>query len=207
MRGCALVRFAFLLLAGCTERRALPPDARPAAATSAPAPRPFPDGGGQLQLMGAITGDGGLAGMVGLGTVERGGMRNPAHYPDWPRSTPPPPYRRAVVDFPDPPADAEGRAFHIALRTKVGLIRSCYEPALRGTPTLSGEVTLNIALDREGKVASVAIPASGVGEPVSQCLRARLARLRFPPPARGTFQTSVTLRLHPAPSDAGAPTP
>jgi hypothetical protein len=162
-----------------------------------------------MGALGVASSDGGLAGLVGIGKGVP--HRERGFYQDWPRSTttPLPPRPRGLVELPPPPstADPDALAFDRKLRASKNLIRSCYDRALRAAPALAGEVTLEISLDREGKVLSVATPSSSVGPEVPACLRVLLPRLRFPLPAAGAFKAAVTVKLRPEPPDAGAASP
>jgi hypothetical protein len=149
--------------------------------------------------------DGGLAGLSGL---PRGGHNHYGQYdyPDWPRNTQLPQMLHGLVELPSPSTtDAGSRDFDRKLRVAKGLILSCYDRALRSRPTLAGEVTLEITLAADGRVVSVATPSSTVGDEIPNCLRVQLPRLRFPPPTGGSFKRTVTVKLRPAPPDAGPP--
>jgi hypothetical protein len=156
----------------------------------------------------SIDGDGGIAGLGLLpGSSGRQRSRSYDSYPDWPRNTPTPPMPHGLVDLLYPPgtADTNSAEFEKKLRASKGLIRSCYDRALRAAPTLAGEVTMELTLAADGKVVSVATPSSSVGDEIPHCLRAQLPRLRFPAPAGGAFKTTVTVKMRPAPPDAGPP--
>jgi len=192
---------AGLLVAGCGQRRPAP---APPPAPPPPAPLRSDATAEQLVVEGLSDRDGGLAGIAGM---DPRAIRQLNHYPDFPRSTPLPSFPRGKVELPPPPstADADALSFDRKLRAARGLIHSCYERGLRGNPALAGEVTLEISLGADGQVLSVATPASSVGDEIPACLRARLLRLRFPPPSRGAHKTRVTVGLRPAPApDAGA---
>jgi hypothetical protein len=160
-------------------------------------------------MLGNQISDGGVASLrVGMGGGQRM-ERGYDHYPDFPRPTSLPPLPRGQVELPLPASNADAYAleFDKKLRVAKGLIRSCYDRALRAAPALAGEVTLEISLGADGKVLSVATPASTVGNEVPACLRAQLPRLRFPPPTGGAYKRTVTMKLRPESRDAGAPAP
>ena len=163
-----------------------------------------------VALLGNQIGDGGVANLqTGLGSGSERINRGDNHYPDFPRSTPLPPMPRGLVDFPPPanPAAPYALEFDRKLRISKGLLRMCYERALRAAPALAGEVTLELSLAADGKVLLVTTSSSTVGDEIPACLRAQLPRLRFPPPPAGGFKSTVTVKLRPAPPDAGAASP
>jgi len=68
----------------------------------------------------------------------------------------------------------------------LGSIRWCYEQQLRLDPQLQGKVNVRFTIGVDGKVSSVEIIKSTLGNPdVESCMVRRIKRWRFPPPKEG----------------------
>jgi hypothetical protein len=81
----------------------------------------------------------------------------------------------ASLDVAEPTgADAARRT----LTARLAQARACHVAALRGDPTLAGEVTLVLVLSDDGKVARAT--ATGLGD-VGACLAARARSWEFAP--------------------------
>jgi hypothetical protein len=72
----------------------------------------------------------------------------------------------------------------------------CYETALLKAPKLEGTVTLELAVEADGKVSSAT--ASGVDAGVDECLRHGALTIAFPP-GKKTAKVSVPLAFQPPP--------
>ncbi len=94
--------------------------------------------------------------------------------------------RRVVttVKTEPPVVDGEGADPDVIARevkSRVSAVRACYERALKNDPTLAGKIILRIAITPAGTVSSVDVDDESLGSPeVAACLRATVARWRFP---------------------------
>ncbi|MCP4449706.1 MAG: AgmX/PglI C-terminal domain-containing protein [Myxococcales bacterium] len=86
----------------------------------------------------------------------------------------------------------EKRVVRRIIRTKLSLIRGCYESALQDNPKLLGTLNTTLVVGADGLVRDVtttSFPAS----PVQQCVSKNLRTLRFPAPVSG----KDTILTHP----------
>jgi hypothetical protein len=72
----------------------------------------------------------------------------------------------------------------------------CYETALLRDPKLEGTVTLELAVEIDGKVSSAT--AAGVDRDIDECLRHGALTIAFPP-GKKTAKVSVPLAFQPPP--------
>ncbi|HJL03719.1 MAG TPA: AgmX/PglI C-terminal domain-containing protein [Polyangiaceae bacterium LLY-WYZ-15_(1-7)] len=86
----------------------------------------------------------------------------------------------------------EGALAQRVLRRFLGSIRACYERALRASPELEGELTLNLTIDARGSVTGSTVSGSTLGLPVDDCVAGRGRRMAFPA-ADGTTTVSAPL--------------
>jgi hypothetical protein len=174
--------------------------AKPAVATTA-APADAgkdTDAAGRLVLMG----DGEVR---GLRDIIGGGHRGDPYRErsDWPRGDVQPAHGpRGVVQM-HRLGDATGddaTAFDRGLRARVGLLRNCYERALRRDAKLAGQIVVELVLTADGHLIAGQPLSNTLGDPeVGACMHAGLNRLRMPPPAAGPFKATMQLALQPAP--------
>ncbi|MDP2314534.1 MAG: AgmX/PglI C-terminal domain-containing protein, partial [Pseudomonadota bacterium] len=75
--------------------------------------------------------------------------------------------------------------------------RYCYERALRGDPTLTGQVELTFGVDSDGSVTGTTLGGTTLSDrSVAACVESRFHRIRFPKPAAGTpAKVSLTMRF------------
>jgi len=79
-------------------------------------------------------------------------------------------------------------------RTNALEARRCYNHALANDPALSGAATVRLALDDTGAVCSASIVTHTFpDETVPECVRLRLAALKYPPPEGGCIEVNVPI--------------
>ena len=72
------------------------------------------------------------------------------------------------------------------VRAGFGEIKKCYERGLGANPNLTGRVSIQFVIDREGRVASAGDDGSDLPDPkVIQCVVDAFKKLRFPKPEGG----------------------
>jgi len=77
------------------------------------------------------------------------------------------------------------------VRTRLGAIKACYERALKRNPTLSGKVVIHWTITQAGTVSGVDVEQDTLGDAeVASCIKALVARWRFPAPAGGSVDVS-----------------
>jgi hypothetical protein len=77
------------------------------------------------------------------------------------------------------------------VRTRLGAIKACYERALKRNPTLSGKVVIHWTITQAGTVSGVDVESDTLGDAeVASCIKALVARWRFPAPAGGSVDVS-----------------
>jgi hypothetical protein len=77
------------------------------------------------------------------------------------------------------------------VRTRLGAIKACYERALKRNPTLSGKVVIHWTITQAGTVSGVDVEQDTLGDAeVASCIKALIARWRFPAPAGGSVDVS-----------------
>ncbi|MGI6393876.1 MAG: AgmX/PglI C-terminal domain-containing protein [bacterium] len=73
------------------------------------------------------------------------------------------------------------------LRGSSNAVRSCYEKALLVNPTLKGKISLDIAINEQGRVKSIDVIEDTLGDKsVLACIKGVVGRLRFPKPDGGS---------------------
>jgi hypothetical protein len=77
------------------------------------------------------------------------------------------------------------------VRSRLGAIKACYERALKRNPTLSGKVVIHWTITQAGTVSGVDVEQDTLGDAeVASCMKALVARWRFPAPAGGSVDVS-----------------
>jgi outer membrane biosynthesis protein TonB len=77
------------------------------------------------------------------------------------------------------------------VRSRLGAIKACYERALKRNPTLSGKVVIHWTITQAGTVSGVDVEQDTLGDAeVASCIKALVARWRFPAPAGGSVDVS-----------------
>jgi hypothetical protein len=77
------------------------------------------------------------------------------------------------------------------VRTRLGAIKACYERALKRNPTLSGKVVIHWTITQAGTVSGVDVESDTLGDAeVASCIKALVARWRFPAPSGGSVDVS-----------------
>ena len=77
------------------------------------------------------------------------------------------------------------------VRTRLGAIKACYERALKRNPTLSGKVVIHWTITQAGTVSGVDVEQDTLGDAeVASCIKALVARWRFPAPSGGSVEVS-----------------
>ena len=77
------------------------------------------------------------------------------------------------------------------VRSRLGAIKACYERALKRNPNLSGKVVIHWTITQAGTVSGVDVEQDTLGDAeVASCIKALIARWRFPAPAGGSVDVS-----------------
>lgn len=77
------------------------------------------------------------------------------------------------------------------VRTRLGAIKACYERALKRNPNLSGKVVIHWTITQAGTVSGVDVEQDTLGDSeVASCIKALVARWRFPAPSGGSVEVS-----------------
>jgi outer membrane biosynthesis protein TonB len=77
------------------------------------------------------------------------------------------------------------------VRSRLGAIKACYERALKRNPTLSGKVVIHWTITQAGTVSGVDVEQDTLGDAeVASCIKALVARWRFPAPSGGSVDVS-----------------
>src|SRR6516162_1423047 len=98
-----------------------------------------------------------------------------------------------VVKSEAPAVDGELDPAMVAkeVRSRLGAIKACYERALKRNPTLSGKVVIHWTITQAGTVSGVDVEQDTLGDAeVASCIKALVARWRFPAPAGGSVDVS-----------------
>jgi TonB family protein len=73
------------------------------------------------------------------------------------------------------------------VRARIGVIKACYERALRRSPKLSGRVKVRWTITTAGTVSDVEIEGDSMGDAeVASCMKGLVRRWRFPAPSGGS---------------------
>lgn len=67
-----------------------------------------------------------------------------------------------------------------AMQRRIAPIRQCYARALPGTPTLAGEMQVDVTYGRNGRVTAVTATGLGSVPAVSQCVAGVVRGIAFP---------------------------
>jgi outer membrane biosynthesis protein TonB len=132
---------------------------------------------------GSGTGRVGVGGLRGGGAIEAGGTGAAAAEKKVSGS----------VKSEAPAVDGELDPAMVAkeVRTRLGAIKACYERALKRNPTLSGKVVIHWTITQAGTVSGVDVEQDTLGDAeVASCIKALVARWRFPAPAGGSVDVS-----------------
>ncbi len=77
------------------------------------------------------------------------------------------------------------------VKTRLGAIKACYERALKRNPNLSGKVVIHWTITQAGTVSGVDVEQDTLGDAeVASCIKALVARWRFPAPSGGSVDVS-----------------
>jgi outer membrane biosynthesis protein TonB len=77
------------------------------------------------------------------------------------------------------------------VKSRLGAIKACYERALKRNPNLSGKVVIHWTITQAGTVSGVDVEQDTLGDAeVASCIKALVARWRFPAPAGGSVDVS-----------------
>jgi len=75
----------------------------------------------------------------------------------------------------------------------IGLMKSCYDRALKANPELKGRITLVLTIKINGQVGSAEADDNDLGDDVFGCIKARVMALRFPPAKGGEAEVKIPL--------------
>lgn len=91
------------------------------------------------------------------------------------------------------------------LRLKLGMFRTCYEKGLKADPKLAGRVTVKIAIDKDGKIASaVADDSSPLADPkVRTCVADAVKTAAFPTGAYSNVNVVYAVTFQPPANEKG----
>lgn len=98
-----------------------------------------------------------------------------------------------VVKSEAPAVDGELDPSMVAkeVRSRLGAIKACYERALKRNPNLSGKVVIHWTITQAGTVSGVDVEQDTLGDAeVASCIKALVARWRFPAPSGGSVDVS-----------------
>jgi TonB family protein len=85
------------------------------------------------------------------------------------------------------------------IRQGLAAIRGCYERGLKRDPRLAGKLILRFTVTPAGTVTHIEIEDDSLGdEEVARCLRALVARWRFPPPQGGPAEIAFPFVFQPS---------
>ena len=77
------------------------------------------------------------------------------------------------------------------VKSRLGAIKACYERALKRNPNLSGKVVIHWTITQAGTVSGVDVEQDTLGDAeVASCIKALVARWRFPAPSGGSVDVS-----------------
>lgn len=77
------------------------------------------------------------------------------------------------------------------VKSRLGAIKACYERALKRSPNLSGKVVIHWTITAAGTVSGVEVENDTLGDSeVASCIKALVARWRFPAPSGGAVEVS-----------------
>lgn len=164
------------------------------------------DSGGGLGLTGVGRGGGGTGdgiGLGGVGTIGHGGGTGTGYGAGKGKlgggtggSKPPKITQGAAQVSGSLPPDVIRRI----VRSRMGLIKACYEQGLAKNPSLTGKVNVKFVIAKDGTVASAANAESTIGDTeVISCAVGVFRRMTFPAPENGGIVT-VTYPILLAPS-------
>jgi TonB family protein len=95
------------------------------------------------------------------------------------------------VTEPVVPAPDVGGLAQTVLRTQTPEVNRCYEAGLALRPDLAGRVDVRVSIGAEGRVTSVTVVESTLGDAqVEACIARTLSDARFPPTV-GTTQVEM----------------
>ncbi len=99
----------------------------------------------------------------------------------------------------DPRALGDPGQIARVVRARLAGIRACYERALKRKPDLAGKLVLRLVLSSAGTVTAVEIDEDTLGDAeVASCVRALVARWRFPSPPGGSAEFSFPFVFQPS---------
>ena len=75
----------------------------------------------------------------------------------------------------------------------IGLMKSCYDRALKANPELKGRITLVLTIKINGQVGSAEADDNDLGDDVFGCIKTRVMALRFPPAKGGEAEVKIPL--------------
>lgn len=100
---------------------------------------------------------------------------------------PVPPTREPKVDVRQRPTgtfnDRTAEEIQLVVVARTGVFRACYQKELARTPAIAGKLVVQFSIDPDGTVSRVQVDAAKTtlpSEPVISCIKANIARIRFP---------------------------
>lgn len=126
-----------------------------------------------------------------------------------PTATPEPPPASAASSSPTPPIPEPvaipTEDIQRTLRLKLGMFRTCYEKGHKADPKLAGRVTVKIAIDKDGKIASaVADDSSPLADPkVRTCVADAVKTAAFPAGAYSNVNVVYGVTFQPPANEKG----
>jgi outer membrane biosynthesis protein TonB len=131
-------------------------------------------GSGRVADIGGLRGGGKIAGSdTGQGTGER---------------------RVVGVVRSEPPAvdgELDPNIVTREVKARMGAIKACYDRALKRNPNISGKIVVRWTITGAGTVSGVDIDQDTMGDgEVANCIKAQIARWRFPAPSGGSVEVS-----------------
>lgn len=81
---------------------------------------------------------------------------------------------------------------------RIGVLKGCYERALRRDPTLSGKIIIQFTISGSGKVSSAKATTNELTPEVGSCITSAFMGFRFPPPEGGSLTFEYPFMFTPA---------
>ncbi|MEK7704191.1 MAG: AgmX/PglI C-terminal domain-containing protein [Myxococcota bacterium] len=103
------------------------------------------------------------------------------------------------TEAPEVDGALDSEAIARVVKTRMRMVKDCYERELKRSPTLAGKIEIEFTIDSSGRVESARVSSNRMGsDAVASCIISRLQRWRFPAPDGGSVTVNFPFIFTPS---------
>lgn len=103
------------------------------------------------------------------------------------------------TEAPEVDGALDSEAIARVVKTRMRMVKDCYERELKRSPALAGKIEIEFTIDSSGRVESARVSNNRMGsEAVASCIISRLQRWRFPAPDGGSVTVNFPFIFTPS---------